>query len=126
MPDKVIVTGGFIPYETTQETPLVSKYDHNGWVENMPTLNTGRFDHACGYYINTDGLEVKSKVRRNNLLNKCRCTLWWEDPQEDGDCLQQSCLFKENPLGTVTEVYHLNTILPVVCELFPSIMMSLF
>jgi len=40
----VIITGG--KYSKT----LVSKYDMNGWMKDLATLNTGRYNHGCGFY----------------------------------------------------------------------------
>jgi len=43
--DVFIITGG----RWTMRT--VSKYNEDGWVEDMPTLNDGRRYHGCGHYI---------------------------------------------------------------------------
>ena len=48
----VIVTGG------SESPSLVTVYSAQGWVEDWPSLNTGREDHACGHYVNTDNREV--------------------------------------------------------------------
>ena len=37
----------------------VSRYDINGWVEDLGDLNTGRKDHGCTRYINTAGNKVR-------------------------------------------------------------------
>jgi len=43
--DTYIITGG-------QYTPTtVSRYDKNGWMEDLPSLNTGRYSHGCGTYL---------------------------------------------------------------------------
>ena len=42
--DTVIITGG----EDTMKT--VSVYSVEGWQRNLPSLNTGRRDHACSSY----------------------------------------------------------------------------
>ena len=39
--DHVVITGGQITKTT------VSKYDEEGWVEDMPSLNQGRYSHGC-------------------------------------------------------------------------------
>jgi len=44
--DHVIVTGGY--YNPNR----VSIYNDDGWVENMPSLNSGRRAHGCGHYYN--------------------------------------------------------------------------
>ena len=46
--EKVIVTGGGYT-ETT-----VSVYNIGGWVEDLPVLNTGRWDHGCGHYVDNN------------------------------------------------------------------------
>ena len=46
--DKVIVTGG-------EETKTrVDVYTMEGWSMELPDLTTGRWDHGCGHYINTN------------------------------------------------------------------------
>jgi len=42
--DYFVITGGY-PSVTT-----VSKYDKNGWVKDLTSMNTGRSLHACGHY----------------------------------------------------------------------------
>ena len=42
----MIVTGGY--YNPNR----VSIYNDDGWVENMPSLNSGRRAHGCGHYYN--------------------------------------------------------------------------
>jgi len=46
--DWVVVTGGW--YTRTN----VTEYDINGWRQELPDLNTGRYDHGCGYYVNAN------------------------------------------------------------------------
>merc|ERR1719378_1043471 len=43
--DYLIITGGGNPSVTT-----VSKYNKNGWVMDLTSMNTGRRFHACGHY----------------------------------------------------------------------------
>ena len=43
--DSVIVTGGYDTFNT------VSVYNVEGWLEDLPPLNTGRFHHACSSYL---------------------------------------------------------------------------
>jgi len=50
--DRVILTGG---YSTLNK---VSVFNKNGFVEQLPDLLTGRYLHACGFFINND----KNKV----------------------------------------------------------------
>ena len=50
--DRVIVTG------TDWTLDRVAAYTGQGWAEDLPSLNTGRVDHACGHYVNTDNQMV--------------------------------------------------------------------
>ena len=50
--ETVVITGGYY----TSGTP-VSVYGHQGWVEDLPHLNTGRLYHACTSY-KTSGTRV--------------------------------------------------------------------
>jgi len=46
--DHIILTGG------RHTKTIVSRYDVNGWVKNLPSLNDGRFQHGCAHYYNKD------------------------------------------------------------------------
>ena len=46
--DKVIVTGGY--YTPTR----VDVYNIEGWNMELPQLITGRYNHGCGHFINSD------------------------------------------------------------------------
>ena len=48
--DSVIVTGGQFTggYDTRT---IVSVYNIEGWLEDLPLLNTGRYYHACTSYV---------------------------------------------------------------------------
>ena len=48
----VILTGG----QFTQSD--VVRYDKDGFVEKLPSLNIGRWTHACASYIDTDNKMV--------------------------------------------------------------------
>ena len=50
--DSVFITGGY----NTQH--MVSRYDMMGWVEDLPQLIEGRWDHGCGSYLRVDGTQV--------------------------------------------------------------------
>jgi len=50
--DYVIITG-----DGNRRFSKVSKYDMNGWVENLPNLIYGRVNHGCGHYY-TDANEL--------------------------------------------------------------------
>jgi len=56
MPDltseSVIVTGGY----KTRST--VTRYDRQGFVEDLPSLVVGRSKHGCGSYLREDGSQV--------------------------------------------------------------------
>ena len=53
--DNYIITGG----DHTMTT--VSRYDRNGWIEDLPSLNGFRWGHACGTYLDTNNNRVSSK-----------------------------------------------------------------
>ena len=52
--EKVILTGG--RYTKTK----VTVYNTEGFVEDWPELKTGRFNHGCGHFINTDNKVVRN------------------------------------------------------------------
>lgn len=52
MPKVVIITGGF--YTETRTT----LYNSEGFLEDWPSLNRGRFYHACGHFVNSDNRVV--------------------------------------------------------------------
>jgi len=48
LPEMFILTGGV-------NTPsTVSRYSTTGWIEDLPGLNKGRYQHGCGYFYNDD------------------------------------------------------------------------
>ena len=47
-----LLTGGLYSKET------VSRYNINGWLEDLDNLNTGRRLHGCTMYTNNDGVKV--------------------------------------------------------------------
>jgi len=51
--DIVVITGG----NTSMAT--VTSYDMDGWLMNLPDLNTGRSLHGCGHYRNDAGEMVQ-------------------------------------------------------------------
>ena len=53
MEETVILTGGM----STKITVIV--YNTEGWVADWPRLNTGRFNHGCGHFVNTDNKVVR-------------------------------------------------------------------
>ena len=54
----MIVTGGVIGPKK------VDVYSIDGWVNELVQLNTGRFYHGCGHYINTDDQMVQGVQKR--------------------------------------------------------------
>jgi hypothetical protein len=50
--DSVIITGGI---NTKQ---VVSRYGMDGFIEDLPQLVVGRYDHGCGSYLRLDGTQV--------------------------------------------------------------------
>ena len=50
--DTFLLTGG----DTSRNT--VSRYNSDGWIEDIGSLNTGRFGHGCTHYTNNFGAEV--------------------------------------------------------------------
>ena len=45
MDETVVMTGGVVTTNT------VSVYSTQGWQEDLPSLNTGRYQHACTSYV---------------------------------------------------------------------------
>ena len=50
----VILTGGWYTLTT------VSQYNEAGWEKDLPTLQTGRWNHGCAYFNNDAGSKVSS------------------------------------------------------------------
>ena len=54
----VIITGGIKDCDnddcTNPRVDTVSKYNIDGWVEYLPSLNTARSGNGCGHYINSN------------------------------------------------------------------------
>ena len=55
--EKVILTGGLNTLDK------VTVYNSKGWVEDLPSLKTGRYYHACGSFVTSD----KKMVRKQKL-----------------------------------------------------------
>jgi len=47
-----LVTGGI---QTFQSVSTVSRYDKNGWIEDLDTMNYERSNHACGRFFDNNG-----------------------------------------------------------------------
>ena len=59
--DTVIITGGLNNLNT------VSIYNVEGWQQDLPPLNTGRYDHACTSYWSD---ERRVRVRSYEDINE--------------------------------------------------------
>ena len=57
--EEVVLTGGWSP-GTTYST--VTRYNMQGQATSLPSLNTARYDHACGTIKKSDGATVISRV----------------------------------------------------------------
>merc|ERR1712106_418861 len=51
----VVLSGGGFDEEVSK---VVTRYNKHGFVEDMPQLTVGRFDHACAAYQRDDGTQV--------------------------------------------------------------------
>ena len=64
--DHVVVTGG-----SWLSNVLATKYNLDGWMEDLPALNDGRQNHACAWYRDDAG----------TLVYLVTGGWRWEDPQ---------------------------------------------
>ena len=64
--DKVVLTGGW--KKGGDGLSLVAVYDVDGFVEYLPDLIVGRYEHGCGHYINSNNENVRVFRRRNSNL----------------------------------------------------------
>ena len=53
--DTVLVTGGLF------SSSSVTRYGQQGWLEDLPTLITGRYSHACSSFMSSGRLVSKYK-----------------------------------------------------------------
>ena len=69
--DHVVITGG----SYTQK--IVSRYNENGWVEDLPSLTQGRFQHGCTAFMSAGEQVRLTTWCRTWILNSAilRC-LW--------------------------------------------------
>ena len=59
MRDQVIVTGGWgSDAANNGVSDQAAVYNEQGWVKDLPSLNTARMDHGCGHFVNTDNQQV--------------------------------------------------------------------
>ena len=62
--DVFIITGGRYTME------IVSKYGKNGWVKDLPKLQTGRLYHGCGHFFSAMNELVKLIIQKMNTTRK--------------------------------------------------------
>merc|ERR1719369_1453224 len=48
----LVITGGYFTMDR------VSRYDQLGFLEDLPSLNFGKWNHGCGAYLREDGTQV--------------------------------------------------------------------
>ena len=55
-----MVVTGTIPNQSggNFSSDRVVRYNRQGGVTDLPKLNTGRHDHACGYFVNNNNVKV--------------------------------------------------------------------
>ena len=58
----VILTGG------SYSPSRVSKYNENGWVQDLPRLIQLRLDHGCSYYNNAQGTKVDIDINHCPII----------------------------------------------------------
>ena len=56
--DSIVITGGRTRGHYNNPWNLVSRYDRNGFVEDLPRMNRNRMGHGCGHYVNSDNQKV--------------------------------------------------------------------
>ena len=57
----------------------VVRYNEDGFVEDLPDLKTGRFSHACSWYINSQDKMVKKDIYDRVFHLIFRCILLLEE-----------------------------------------------
>ena len=60
------LTGGY-RFKSKVTRTQVTVYNSAGWMEDWPELNTGRRDHACGHFVNTDNQVVRQQHYTHNI-----------------------------------------------------------
>ena len=53
MEETVIITGGY------DIKTKVTVYNTEGFLAKWPDMNTGRYSHGCGHFVNTDNQVVR-------------------------------------------------------------------
>ena len=54
--EEVVLTGGYSRFYFPQS--MVTRYNMQGQATTLPSLNTGRYNHACGTFKKSDGAKV--------------------------------------------------------------------
>ena len=72
MSDHLVVTGGYGHRRT------VAKYNESGLIDYLPSLNQGRYNHACSSFISASGETVEFILFIINLI------INYNDPDPDG------------------------------------------
>ena len=57
--DTFLLTGGTLSSTRTSRYSRSRSCSRSRWLQNLDDLNTGRYDHACGWYTDTDGRRVR-------------------------------------------------------------------
>ena len=71
--DEVILTGGVIKSE---ESSIVSLYDEDGWIRDLPNLQSSRRDHACGHYNDDSNNSVNNLFIGNRFMCFISRCIW--------------------------------------------------
>ena len=60
-----MITGGRTRGHYNNPWNLVSRYNRNGFVEDLPNLNNARMGHGCGHYVNSNKQKVCINIYQN-------------------------------------------------------------
>ena len=83
----------------------VSMYDIGGWVKDLPDLNTGREDHGCGHYVDTNN-DIVRLVLYSFLLTDVFRSIWLlEDGMVQMTCSRLKYCKKDPPNGQKLNLY---------------------
>ena len=58
----MVLTGGQDIYKGSIPTTKVTVYNENGLLADWPHLETSRYNHGCGHFINADNKVVSKKI----------------------------------------------------------------
>ena len=68
--DHYVVTGGYDwTLGTNSALAWVTRYTEAGGLETLPSLNAGRYDHACSSFVNDGGHTVSSSSLSIDLFS---------------------------------------------------------